>query len=126
MLLGRVDALKPFACQRLGDGADRPLVVDLGQDHVPRRGPDRRRHHPPGNQRRDESAVVREATTCKRITDDAERELMLGLTRLEKRAGDVQKGIGRGEAARLDRHASVEGEVVRVLVAPAALGTRSA
>ena len=83
---------------------DRLFVVHLGQDHVPRRGPDRGGHHPPVRaSARDERAVVRKAAACLRIAEDAERQLMLRLARLEERPTDIEERVDRVEAARLDR-----------------------
>ena len=58
----------------------------------------------PSAQRGDERTVVREAAACLRIAEDAERQLMLGLARLEERPTDIEERLDRVEAARLDRH----------------------
>ena len=84
---------------------DRLFVVHLGQDHVPGRGPDCGGHHSPVcAERGDKRAVVRKSAACLRIAKDAERQLMLGLARLEERPTNIEERVKRVEAARVDRH----------------------
>ena len=80
------------------------LVVHLGQDHLPRRGPDRGGHGSSARQRSDECTILREVAACQRIPEDAEGQLMLGLARLEERPTDIEERLDRVESARLDRH----------------------
>ena len=99
-----MDAAQIVPGQRVRDRLDRLLVVHLGQDHVPRGRPDRGGHHSSVRQRGDERAVVREAAARQRVPQDAERQLMLRLARLEERPTDSKARLDRVESTRLDRH----------------------
>ncbi len=58
----------------------------------------------PSASARDERAEIGSLSRRMRIADDAERQLMLRLARLEERPTDIEERLDRVEAARLDRH----------------------